>query len=169
MILSHLFLAVESGAITTPLCPDGSASTTNQQYLRELLMQMFSASFPNLTQPQLASAIQAMFENCKDPAAFKQNLRDFLVQLKEFGDSAELYADERQVRPVISIRPEPLFSSLIMYSYFRAFADALSGGPRQQSFRATEKARGGTWDNQSARASGRRHGYVDQILHRVLC
>jgi len=97
MILSHLFLAVESGAITTPLCPDGSASTTNQQYLRELLMQMFSASFPNLTQPQLASAIQAMFENCKDPAAFKQNLRDFLVQLKEFGDSTELYADERQV------------------------------------------------------------------------
>ena len=29
-------------------------------------------------------------------AAFKQHLRDFLVQLKEFGDSTELYAEERQ-------------------------------------------------------------------------
>ena len=37
-----------------------------------------------------------MFENCNDQAAFKQNLRDFLVQLKEFGDSTELYAEERQ-------------------------------------------------------------------------
>jgi len=96
MILSSLFLAVESGAITVPLYPEGSATTTNQQYLRELLLQMFSSSFPNLTQPQLAAAIQAMFDNCNDQAAFKQNLRDFLVQLKEFGDSTELYADERQ-------------------------------------------------------------------------
>jgi len=96
MILSHLFLAVESGAITTPLYPEGGATATNQQYLRELLLQMFSSSFPNLTQAQLAAAIQAMFDNSNDQAAFKQNLRDFLVQLKEFGDSTELYADERQ-------------------------------------------------------------------------
>ena len=96
MILSHLFLQVESGAITTPLWPDGSPCTTNQQYLRELLLSMFTSSFPNLTQQQLTAAIQAMFENCNDQAAFKQNLRDFLVQLKEFGDSTELYADERQ-------------------------------------------------------------------------
>lgn len=41
--------------------------------------------------------VQAMFDNCNDQTAFKQNLRDFLVQLKEFGDSSELYADERQV------------------------------------------------------------------------
>ena len=37
-----------------------------------------------------------MFEHCRDQAAFKQHLRDFLVQLKEFGDSAELFAEERQ-------------------------------------------------------------------------
>jgi len=29
-------------------------------------------------------------------AGFKQHLRDFLVQLKEFGDSTDLYADERK-------------------------------------------------------------------------
>ena len=84
-----------------PLWPqDGSvtvaAGTSNQQYLRELLVQMFTSSFPNLTQPQLTVLIGAMFDNCKDQAGFKQHLRDFLVQLKEFGDSTDLYAEERQ-------------------------------------------------------------------------
>ena len=32
-----------------------------------------------------------MFENCKDQSAFKIHLRDFLVQIKEFGDAADLY------------------------------------------------------------------------------
>ena len=84
-----------------PLWPqDGSvtvaAGTSNQQYLRDLLLSMFSSSFANLTPPQLTSLIGQMFEHCRDQAAFKQHLRDFLVQLKEFGDSTELYAEERQ-------------------------------------------------------------------------
>merc|ERR1719171_2856222 len=52
----------------------------------------------NLTQPQLTSVIQRMFEHCKDQPAFKQHLRDFLVQLKEFGDSTDLYAEEKQAQ-----------------------------------------------------------------------
>jgi len=96
MILSHLFLAIESNAITAPLWPQDSTVhvSSNGDYLRNLLLQMFSTSFPNLTQPQLTQIIQLMFEHCKDHAAFKQHLRDFLVQLKEFGDSTDLYADE---------------------------------------------------------------------------
>ena len=94
-ILATLFCAVEGDLISVPLWPqDGSvtvaAGTTNQQYLRELLLQMFSSSFPNLTKPQLTMLIQTMFATCKDQAAFKQHLRDFLVQLKEFGDSTDL-------------------------------------------------------------------------------
>mmetsp|Transcript_24882 Transcript_24882/g.80999 ORF Transcript_24882/g.80999 Transcript_24882/m.80999 type:complete len:1099 (+) Transcript_24882:98-3394(+) len=98
MILAHLFVAVESGAITSPLWPqDGSvAATSNGQYVRELLLQMFTTSFPNLTAAQLQSTIAGMFERCKDQSAFKQHLRDFLVQVKEFGDSTDLFAEERQ-------------------------------------------------------------------------
>ena len=84
-ILATLFVAVETETITAPLWPqDGSvaAGMTNRQYLRELLLSMFGSSFPNLTQPQLTSLITSMFEHCKDGAAFKQHLRDFLVQLK---------------------------------------------------------------------------------------
>ena len=97
MILAHLFLAVESNAITAPLWPqDGTVqASSNGEFLRNHLLSMFSSFFPNLTQPQLTKLIQGMFEQCKDHRGFKQHLRDFLVQLKEFGDSTELYADER--------------------------------------------------------------------------
>lgn len=100
MLLAHLFNAVESNTITTPLWPqDGTVqASTNGEYLRNLLLQMFTSSFPNLTQPQLTQVIQRMFEHCKDHAAFKQHLRDFLVQLKEFGDSSDLYADEQKAQ-----------------------------------------------------------------------
>mmetsp|Transcript_46953 Transcript_46953/g.93552 ORF Transcript_46953/g.93552 Transcript_46953/m.93552 type:complete len:1107 (-) Transcript_46953:612-3932(-) len=99
-ILATLFQAVQDDVITVPLWPqDGSvtvaAGTTNQGYIQNLLLSMFSTSFPNLTQPQLTVLIGAMFNNCKDQAGFKQHLRDFLVQLKEFGDSTELYAEEQ--------------------------------------------------------------------------
>ena len=58
--------------------------------LRDLLLQMFTTSFPNLTQPHLTQLIEQMFQHCRDQAAFEQHLRDFLVQLKEFGDSTDL-------------------------------------------------------------------------------
>jgi len=100
-ILATLFQTIQDDVITVPLWPqDGSvtvaAGTTNQSYMQTLLLQMFSTSFPNLTQPQLTVLLGQMFNNCKDQAAFKQHLRDFLVQLKEFGDSTELYAEEQQ-------------------------------------------------------------------------
>ncbi|EOD12862.1 hypothetical protein EMIHUDRAFT_464769 [Emiliania huxleyi CCMP1516] len=101
---AHLFVAVESGAITSPLWPqDGSvAATSNGQYVRELLLQMFTTSFPNLTAAQLQSTIAGGHLNLGlrppswDQSAFKQHLRDFLVQVKEFGDSTDLFAEERQ-------------------------------------------------------------------------
>mmetsp|Transcript_27650 Transcript_27650/g.70461 ORF Transcript_27650/g.70461 Transcript_27650/m.70461 type:complete len:1107 (+) Transcript_27650:54-3374(+) len=98
-ILATLFLAVESDLISAPLWGAEvtvAPGTTNRQYLRELLLQMFTTSFPNLTATQLTAIIEQMFAQCRDQAAFKQHLRDFLVQLKEFGDSTELYAEERQ-------------------------------------------------------------------------
>jgi len=96
MILAHLFLAVESNAVTAPLWPqDGSvAASSNGEFLRNHLLQMLSTAFPHLTQAQLTTIIGQMFQHCKDHAAFKQHLRDVLVQIKEFGDSTELYADE---------------------------------------------------------------------------
>ena len=64
-ILASLFLAVQGDVITVPLWPSDQnvpAGTTNQQFLRDLLLQMFTTSFPNLTQPQLAATNRAFEE-----------------------------------------------------------------------------------------------------------
>ena len=46
---------------------------------------------------QVRNFVVGLFELNKDMTAFKQHLRDFLVQLKEFGeDNADLYLEERE-------------------------------------------------------------------------
>lgn len=43
--------------------------------------------------------VNGLFELNQDPIRFKQNLRDFLIQLREYGgdsDNAELFVDERE-------------------------------------------------------------------------
>ena len=51
---------------------------------------------PNLSQIQSQAVVTGMFDLRKDHGAFKNHLRDFLVQTKEFStsDNAELYAEE---------------------------------------------------------------------------
>ena len=50
----------------------------------------------NLSQIQVQAVVSGIFDLRKDHAAFKNHLRDFLVQTKEFAtaDNAELYAEE---------------------------------------------------------------------------
>ena len=46
---------------------------------------------------QIAQFIEALFTQSSDLARFKLNIRDFLIQLKEFsGDNADLYAEDRE-------------------------------------------------------------------------
>ena len=56
-------------------------------------------SSPTLTLPstQIAQFIEALFTQSSDLARFKLNIRDFLIQLKEFsGDNTDLYAEDRE-------------------------------------------------------------------------
>ena len=46
---------------------------------------------------QIQQFVEGLFIYNNDLNRFKVNLRDFLIQLKEFsGDNAELYADDRE-------------------------------------------------------------------------
>ena len=50
-----------------------------------------------MTRIQITQFIDGLFLYTSDAIKFKTNLRDFLVQLKEFaGDNAELYAEDRE-------------------------------------------------------------------------
>src|SRR5690554_3902471 len=45
---------------------------------------------------QIQTFTIALFETNRDPNKFKLHLRDFLIQLTEFGASDELFLDERE-------------------------------------------------------------------------
>lgn len=50
---------------------------------------------------QIKSFVEGLFQHNNNLDRFKLNLRDFLIQLKEFaGDNAELFAEEKEQQDV---------------------------------------------------------------------
>lgn len=92
---------VDSGALNVPLYQPGQvadSNTTNQQFVRDYLMQLLQSAFPNLQAVQVKTFVQGLFDLKSDMESFKQHLRDFLVQLKEFGaDNDDLFLEEKEL------------------------------------------------------------------------
>ena len=64
-----------------------------------ITLERIPRSLPTLKLPstQIAQFIEALFTQSSDLARFKLNIRDFLIQLKEFsGDNTDLYAEDRE-------------------------------------------------------------------------
>ncbi len=94
-----MFWFLESGRITEPLyTPEqAAAGTSNKAFLTEFVGNLLHSAFPNLQPAQIAHFIEGLFTYNNDLSRFKLNIRDFLVQLKEFsGDNAELYAEDQE-------------------------------------------------------------------------
>lgn len=75
------------------------AGTSNQDFLASFVSDLLHNAFPNLQGPQIKLFVESMFAlNVTYYERFKLNLRDFLIQLKEFsgGDNTELFADDRE-------------------------------------------------------------------------
>lgn len=92
---------VDSGAIVAQMFNPAQVqdpNTTNQKWIREYLMQLLQGAFPNLQPAQVTAFVMGLFERSKDMNAFKQLLRDFLIQIKEFAssDTSELFLEERE-------------------------------------------------------------------------
>ena len=60
-----------------------------------MLKQMLELAFPNLTAKQMDACVIGMLD-FTDFTVFKNHLRDFLVQTKQFAlsDNADLYAED---------------------------------------------------------------------------
>ena len=104
-LLRHIFHLVEGGHVTAPLFDPAAqpAGQTNPAFLREHVANLLIASFPNLTKAQVLSFVVGLFDLGTDLPTFKQHLRDFLIQLKEFSDdgdagNAGLFDEETQAR-----------------------------------------------------------------------
>lgn len=99
-ILTKIIDMVESNRIGVPLYDEGEApaGTTNSMYVREFLGNSLMSAFPNLQKIQVQNFLDGLFSLHKDPIKFRSNLRDFLIQTKEFaGEETEyLYADDKE-------------------------------------------------------------------------
>ena len=70
--------------VTAPLFDPATQppGQTNQQYMREFVVDLLTRSFPNLTRNMIQTFVVGLFDPKMDLATDQTHLRDFLVQLK---------------------------------------------------------------------------------------
>ncbi|XP_057450161.1 protein EXPORTIN 1A-like [Lotus japonicus] len=99
LVLQHLFCLAETGALTEPLW-DAATNPypypSNAAFVLEYTIKLLSTSFPNMTAAEVTQFVNGLFESTNDLSTFKNHIRDFLVQSKEFSaqDNKDLYAEE---------------------------------------------------------------------------
>ncbi|KAJ2167132.1 Karyopherin transporter, partial [Coemansia sp. RSA 518] len=86
--------------ITAPLFdasqPENSG-LDNGMYVRQSIANLLATAFANLTQRQIEVFVEGLFNYNDDLEKFRNHVRDFLIQTKEFaGDNADLYLDETE-------------------------------------------------------------------------
>ncbi|KAI8826555.1 armadillo-type protein [Fimicolochytrium jonesii] len=115
MILREMFTLVadttQPPKLTVPLfdraqVPD--PTMTNQRFVGEYVMDLLQRAFPHLQSAQIQKVVVALFTTCSDEPAFRTNLRDFLVTLKEFSgtDNSELFLSEREAEAELKKKSE---------------------------------------------------------------
>ncbi|XP_046388260.1 exportin-1 [Ischnura elegans] len=105
-ILAYMFSLVEMGRIVVPLGPAAAARdptaafspANNLLYVQEFVASLLRAAFPHLTDNQIKITVQGLFNLNQDIPAFKEHLRDFLVQIREYTgeDDSDLFLEERE-------------------------------------------------------------------------
>ncbi|KAI5951002.1 CRM1 [Candida jiufengensis] len=100
-LLAHLIHLVQDNVIKNPLyTPDQAPTgTSNQEFLKQYLSQLLSSAFDNLQVEQLNNFLKVATTNYNDINKFKATLRDFLVQLKQFGGDPTdyLFAEDKEI------------------------------------------------------------------------
>ncbi|KAF9192787.1 Karyopherin transporter [Haplosporangium sp. Z 767] len=102
-LLARMFFLVETGAVQAPLFSPSQVpdpNMTNATFLREYMMNLLQNAFPHLQPSQIRTFTLALFDTNRDANQFKLHLRDFLIQLTEFGaaetEQNDLFLDERE-------------------------------------------------------------------------
>ncbi|WVZ04072.1 hypothetical protein V8G54_024878 [Vigna mungo] len=99
LVLQHLFCLVETGVVTEALWDVATGPyhyPSNSAFVREFTIKLLSTSFPNMTAAEVTQFVNGLFESTNDLSTFKNHIRDFLIQSKEFSaqDNKDLYAEE---------------------------------------------------------------------------
>ncbi|XP_037957389.1 exportin-1 [Teleopsis dalmanni] len=95
IILAYMFSLVENNKITVSLGPMEDNTIFIQEYVASLLRSAFS----HLTDNQIKVFVTGLFNLDENVQAFKEHLRDFLIQIREVTgeDDSDLYLEEREI------------------------------------------------------------------------
>ncbi|KAF5108167.1 hypothetical protein DV495_001561 [Geotrichum candidum] len=99
-ILAKFIDLCESNSINGPLYTSDEApeNTSNLEYFKIYFCSILISAFNHLQLGKVELFFNSLVQSHRDPVQFKQILRDFLVELKEFGgdDTSYLYVEDRE-------------------------------------------------------------------------
>lgn len=86
---------IQGPVYTQDMAPPG---TSNRDFLSNYIANILQTAFTNLVPMQIKAFIDGLFTHNHNIDRFKLNLRDFLIQLKEFqgADNNELFTEDRE-------------------------------------------------------------------------
>merc|ERR1712180_112197 len=73
-------------------------TVSNMVHIQGFVANLLKTAFPHLSDNQIKITVQGLFNLDQDIPAFKEHLRDFLVQIREFTgeDDSDLFLEERE-------------------------------------------------------------------------
>lgn len=100
-ILAYMFTLLETNKISVHLNPASSTQPlpgANITFVQEFVANLLRTAFPHLSDNQIKITVTGLFNLDQDIPAFKEHLRDFLVQIREFTgeDDTDLFLEERE-------------------------------------------------------------------------
>lgn len=100
-LLAQLIHLIEDNVIKSPLyTPDQAPEgTSNSDFLKQYLGELLISAFDNLQKEQLINFLGVLTTVYTDINKFRATLRDFLVQIKEFGGDPTdyLFAEDKEI------------------------------------------------------------------------
>jgi len=111
-ILCHIFKSLENGTVAVPLYP-GEPNESNAEWLRNAkaeiqqkniefvqnyIAELLQKHFKNLQIAQIKVFVTGLFTLDQDITKFKEHIRDFLVEIKEYAgeDTSHLFLDQKE-------------------------------------------------------------------------
>ncbi|KAJ7088867.1 CRM1 C terminal-domain-containing protein [Mycena belliarum] len=100
VVLARMFQLVDTEPIPASLFDAAQVQDPNMSnltFLREYTANLLHSAFPHVPAADVHTLVEGLATYHADSNRFKQAVRDFLIQLKEFsGDNAELFLDEKE-------------------------------------------------------------------------
>lgn len=97
-VLAYIFSIIESNKLRVPLS-QAQVQLSNVDFVKQYVKNLLKNVYPHLTDPQIEITVKGFFDLNQDIPAFKDHLRDFLIQIREFSgaDDSDLFLAEREL------------------------------------------------------------------------